>query len=88
MEAKYTVEQMHVMIVSYLVKKSGISEAGIKPQCSIQKDLSLDSLDKVELIMWCEAGFDICIPNDEAENLDTVGDLFRVVEKLGLWLKD
>lgn len=87
-EAKYTVEQMHVMIVSYLVKKSGISEAGIKPQCSIQKDLSLDSLDKVELIMWCEAEFDICIPYGEAENLSTVEDLFRVVEKLGLWLKD
>ena len=87
-EAKYTVEQMRVMVMSYLAEKSGVKKTAIKSQHSLQQDLSLDSLDGVILIGWCEKMFGIFIPDDKAENLNTVGDLFRVIENLGVWLKD
>lgn len=86
MEAKYTVEQMRDMIVSYLVEASGVYRENIKLRCSLQNDLSLDSLDRVELIMWCETKFEIAISDDEMDKICTVGDLFNSVEDNGRWL--
>lgn len=85
-EAKYTVEQMRRMIVSYLADKSGVYSENVKPQCSFRQDLSLDSLDRVEMFMWCEAKFNIVIHDDEIDQIDTVRDLFQIVESKGRWV--
>lgn len=85
-EAKYTVEEMHDKIVSYLTGKTLLFEDSIKPKCSIYRDLGLDSLDKVELVMWCEVEFRVAIPDHEMEKIDTIEDLFRAVESKGRWL--
>ena len=45
------------------------------------KDLSADSLDAVEIIMAIEDEFGIEIPDEDAENIQTVGDLVKYVEE-------
>ncbi|MCP5007970.1 MAG: acyl carrier protein [Planctomycetes bacterium] len=52
-------------------------EAGLKPltlETSFVKGLGADSLDIVELVMELEDEFDISIPDDEAEKIQTIGD--------------
>jgi len=57
----------------------GIEE--IKEDSIIANDLGADSLDAVEIIMNCEREFNICIPDNEAEKVSTVGDLIVFIEK-------
>ena len=45
------------------------------------KDLGLDSLDTVELIMELESNFDIAISDDDAKTLQTINDIFAYLEK-------
>ncbi|MEL6276056.1 MAG: acyl carrier protein [Bacteroidota bacterium] len=56
-----------------MVDKLGVDEAEITHEASFQNDLGADSLDTVELIMEFEKEFDINIPDDQAENIGTVG---------------
>jgi acyl carrier protein len=51
----------------------------IVPEASFVDDLGADSLDLVELIMSMEEEFDIDIPDEEAEKLVTVKDVFDFV---------
>jgi len=53
----------------------------ITPTANFKKDLGADSIDLVELIMEFEREFDISIPDDEAENIVTVGDAISFLEK-------
>jgi len=52
----------------------------IVPAASLQEDLGADSLDAVELIMALEEEFGIEIPDDHAEELKTVGDVFSYIQ--------
>jgi acyl carrier protein len=52
----------------------------IIPGASLQEDLGADSLDAVELIMALEEEFGIEIPDDHAEELKTVGDVFSYIQ--------
>jgi len=61
-------------VTSIIVEKLGVDEADITPEASFTNDLGADSLDTVELIMEFEKEFDIQIPDEEAENIATVGD--------------
>jgi len=54
----------------------------IEDQVTIQKEMGLDSLDFVELIIACEKEFVIHITDDEALDIDTVGDLVKCIDKL------
>ena len=46
----------------------------------LQEDLNADSLDLIELTMALEEAFDIDIPDEDAEKLNTVGDVVKYVE--------
>ena len=46
----------------------------------IANDLGADSLDVVELLMAIEDEFDIEIPDEEIENIKTIGDLVKYIE--------
>ena len=48
---------------------------------SFQEDLGADSLDVVELVMQFEEGFDIEIPDEDAEKIKTVKDAVEYIEK-------
>jgi acyl carrier protein len=61
-------------ITEIIVTQLGATAAEIVPEASFIDDLGADSLDIVELVMAMEEAFDIEIPDDDAEKLQTIGD--------------
>jgi acyl carrier protein len=61
-------------VKSIIADQLGVSEDEIKTDSSFIEDLGADSLDIVELVMAMEEEFEIEIPDEEAENIKTVGD--------------
>jgi len=53
----------------------------VKEESRFVEDLGADSLDVVELVMALEEKFDIEIPDEEAENIATVGDAVKFIEE-------
>ena len=64
-----------------IVDKLGVEENEITPEASFTNDLGADSLDTVELIMEFEKEFNIAIPDDQAENIQTVGDAINYINE-------
>lgn len=68
------------------VKKVTVEELGVKEEevvesASFTEDLGADSLDVVELVMALEDEFGIDIPDDEVNNIKTVGDAVSYIQK-------
>ena len=63
-----------------IVDKLGVDESEVTPEASFTNDLGADSLDTVELIMEFEKEFDISIPDEQAENIQTVGNAVEYLE--------
>ena len=61
-------------VVAIIVDKLNVEESEVSNQASFTNDLGADSLDTVELIMEFEKQFNISIPDDKAEGIQTVGD--------------
>jgi acyl carrier protein len=61
-------------ITEIIVTQLGATPAEIVPEASFIDDLGADSLDLVEMVMAMEEAFDIEIPDDDAEKLQTIGD--------------
>jgi acyl carrier protein len=61
-------------VKSIIVEKLGVDESDVTTDASFTNDLGADSLDTVELIMEFEKEFDLTIPDEEAEQIATVGD--------------
>jgi acyl carrier protein len=71
------------------VKEIIINELGVEPEkvtaeASFVEDLGADSLDTVELVMAFEEEFGLEIPDEDAENLQTVGDAIRYLREKGV----
>ena len=64
-----------------IVDQLGVSTEEIKPEVSFLDDLGADSLDIVELVMAMEEEFDIEIPDDDAEKIQTIGDAFAYIKE-------
>lgn len=63
-----------------IVDKLGVDEAEVTNEASFTNDLGADSLDTVELIMEFEKEFDVSIPDEQAENIQTVGQAIEYLE--------
>ena len=63
-----------------IVDKLGVDESEVTLEASFTNDLGADSLDTVELIMEFEKEFDISIPDEQAENIQTVGQAVEYLE--------
>ncbi len=61
-------------VAKIIVDKLGVDESEVTGEASFTNDLGADSLDTVELIMEFEKEFDISIPDESAEKIQTVGD--------------
>ncbi|MBS0009928.1 MAG: acyl carrier protein [Bacteroidales bacterium] len=64
-----------------IVDKLGVDESEVTPEASFTNDLGADSLDTVELIMEFEKEFNMGIPDDQAENISTVGEAIKYIEE-------
>jgi acyl carrier protein len=72
-------------ISELIVDQLGVTKEEIVPEASFIDDLGADSLDIVELVMAMEETFDIEIPDDDAEKIQTIGDaLTYVKERVGV----
>ena len=65
---------LEAKVKSIIVEKLGVEESDVTRDASFTNDLGADSLDTVELIMEFEKEFDITIPDEDAEQIATVGD--------------
>ena len=63
-----------------IVEQLGVNEDQVKPEAKFIEDLGADSLDTVELVMALEEEFETEIPDEEAEKLQSVGDVIKFVE--------
>lgn len=68
-------------VKAIIVEKLGVEESEVTNEASFTNDLGADSLDTVELIMEFEKEFNISIPDDQAENIATVGDAIKYLEE-------
>lgn len=65
-----------------IVDKLGIDEEKVTKEASFKDDLGADSLDVAELVMELEDEFEMEIPDEEAEKINTVGDALNYIDKL------
>ena len=63
-----------------LVDQLDVEEDVVTMEANIQSDLGADSLDIVDLVMSLEEEFDCEIPDEEIENIKTVGDIVKYIE--------
>ncbi|MCS7018848.1 MAG: acyl carrier protein [Cytophagales bacterium] len=68
-------------VKAIIVDKLNVDESEVTPEASFTNDLGADSLDTVELIMEFEKEFNISIPDDQAENIATVGQAIAYLEQ-------
>jgi acyl carrier protein len=66
-------EDMETKVKSIVAEQLGVDQAEISRETSFVNDLNADSLDTVELVMEFEDEFDMSIPDEEAEKIQTVG---------------
>ncbi|MEN0005766.1 MAG: acyl carrier protein [Bacteroidota bacterium] len=60
-------------VTKIIIDKLGVEEGEVTEGASFTNDLGADSLDTVELIMEFEKEFNVAIPDDQAEDIQTVG---------------
>ena len=66
--------QIAEKVKKIIIDKLGVDESEVTNEASFTNDLGADSLDTVELIMELEKEFNISIPDEQAEQIQTVGD--------------
>jgi acyl carrier protein len=67
-------------VVDIVAEQLGVDKEKISADTSFVNDLGADSLDVVELVMELEEEFDINIPDDAAEKIQTVGQAVEFIE--------
>lgn len=71
-------------VTAIITDKLGVNEADVTSEANFITDLGADSLDTVELIMEFEKEFEVSIPDEDAEKIQTVGDTVSyITDKLG-----
>ena len=67
-------------VKSIIVEQLGVSMDEVNPEASFIDDLGADSLDIVELIMALEEEYDMEIPDEDAEKIQTVDDVTKYIQ--------
>ncbi len=67
-------------VSAIIVEQLGVTKEELAPKANFIEDLSADSLDIVELVMAMEEEFDIEIPDDDAEKIQTIEDVITYVK--------
>jgi acyl carrier protein len=77
MAADKSIEQR---VKEIIVEQLGVNPDQVTPDAKFIEDLGADSLDTVELVMALEEEFGQEIPDEEAEKLQSVGDVIKYIE--------
>ena len=64
-----------------IVEQLGVNPEQVTEKASFIEDLGADSLDTVELVMAFEEEFSVEVPDEDAEKLQTVGNVIEYIEK-------
>lgn len=72
--------EIEAKVTEIVSKQLGVAKEKITRQSSFVNDLGADSLDTVELVMEIEDAFDLSIPDDAAEKIQTVGEAIKYIE--------
>jgi acyl carrier protein len=68
-------------VIDIVCDQLGVSRDKVSPETSFVNDLGADSLDQVELVMELEEEFDLSIPDEDAEKIQTVGEAIKYIEE-------
>ena len=79
MAAEKTTDQR---VKDIIVEQLGVNPDQVTPDAKFIEDLGADSLDTVELVMALEEEFGHEIPDEEAEKLQSVGDVIKYIEEV------
>lgn len=74
-------EEITERVKAIIVEQLGVGAEEVTPEASFIEDLGADSLDIVELIMALEEEYDIEIPDEDAEKIQTVKDVTSYIEE-------
>ena len=72
---------VHERVIEIVSEQMGVTKDQVTPETSFVNDLGADSLDTVELVMEFEEEFDITIPDEEAEKIQTVGQAIHYIDE-------
>lgn len=72
-------KSIEARVKDIIVDQLGVSAEQVTPEAKFVEDLGADSLDTVELVMAFEEEFDIEVPDEEAEKLQSVGDVITYI---------
>ncbi len=78
MAAEKTIESR---VKAIIVENLSVKEDQVTPDAKFIEDLGADSLDTVELVMALEEEFSIEVPDEDAEKLQSVGDVIKYIEE-------
>lgn len=70
--AMHNLESVQKKVTDIITERLGIPKSEVTPDASFVRDLGIDSLDYAELVMEFEQTFDIKIPDDDAEHMNTI----------------
>ena len=71
---------MKDQLIQVIAQSMGIDKMDIQMESNFMNDLGADSLDTVELVLELEDEFGIEIPDDDAENMHTVADVYTYLD--------
>jgi acyl carrier protein len=73
--------QLEDRVTNIIVNHLNVSQEEVIPEASFVDDLGADSLDIVELVMAMEEEFDVEIPDEDAEKIQTIGDAIAYLKE-------
>jgi len=76
------IQEIESKVVDIISEQMGVDKSEIARETSFINDLNADSLDTVELVMEFEDEFDLSIPDEEAEKIQTVGAAIDYISKV------
>ncbi len=75
-----TSQEIEAKVFQIVAEKLNVAKEKVTRESHFVNDLGADSLDTVELVMEIEDSFDLSIPDDAAEKIQTVGDAIKYIE--------
>ena len=80
-------DEIEQKVIDIVAEQMGVDKAEITRDTSFVNDLNADSLDTVELVMEFEDEFEMSIPDEEAEKIQTVGQAIDYIKNIAAKLK-